>query len=46
MDLNRKALDYIGKSTGAYSSNIGMRKQTGWTQNTGHNQDEDLTWLL
>lgn len=46
MELNRKALDYIGRSSGAYNSNTGMLKQTGWTQNTGHNQDEDLTWLL
>jgi hypothetical protein len=47
MDLNRKTLDYFGKGSGAYSSVSGMRKDTGWSMNTGQRgQDEDLTWLL
>jgi len=46
MDLNRKTLDYFGKGMGVYSNNSGRRKDTGWTMNTQHNQDEDLTWLL
>jgi hypothetical protein len=47
MDLNRKTLDYFGKGSGAYSSVAGMRKDSGWTMNTGQRgQDEDLTWLL
>jgi hypothetical protein len=48
MDLNRKALDYFGNpSSGVYNSTMGMRKDTGWTMNTGKTgMDEDLTWLL
>jgi hypothetical protein len=46
MELNRKTLDYFGKSSGAYSSNASMNKQTGWSWETGNGDNEDLRWLL
>jgi len=46
IEMHRKTLDYYGKSSGVYSNTSGMRKETGWSMTTQHNQDEDLTWLL
>jgi hypothetical protein len=46
MELNRKTLDYFGKSSGAYSSNAAMNRQTGWSWETGNGSNEDLRWLL
>jgi hypothetical protein len=47
MDLNRKTLDYFGNGRGVYSNTAGMRKETGWSMDTGKKgEDEDLTWLL
>lgn len=46
IELNRKALDFVQKSSGVYNSSSGMLKTTGWTQNIGHQLDEDLTWLI
>jgi len=47
IEMHRKTLDYFGASAGAYSSNAGMMKNSGWTMPTGHTgMDEDLTWLI
>ena len=47
IEMHRKTLDYFGASAGAYSSNVGMMKNSGWTMPTGHTgMDEDLTWLI
>lgn len=47
IEMHRKTLDYFGASAGAYSSNAGMMKNSGWTMHTGHTgMDEDLTWLI
>jgi hypothetical protein len=47
MDLNRKTLDYFGNGRGVYNNTAGMRKETGWSMDTGkRGDDEDLTWLL
>ena len=47
IEMHRKTLDYFGASAGAYSSNAGLMKNSGWTMPTGHTgMDEDLTWLI
>ena len=47
IEMHRKTLDYFGASAGAYSSNAGLMKNSGWTMPTGHTgMHEDLTWLL
>lgn len=47
IELNRKTLDYLGNpGQGVYSNVSTSRKETGWSQNVGHQLDEDLTWLL
>lgn len=46
MDLTKRALTHITKttSTGVYTP--GIAKQTGWSTPIGHNSQEDLTWLI
>tara|TARA_R110000765_G_scaffold88912_5_gene169948 strand:- start:619 stop:1995 length:1377 start_codon:yes stop_codon:yes gene_type:complete len=45
MDLNRKSLGGIGKSTAVYTSTT-SQKGSGWEWNTGDKDNDDLTWLL
>ena len=44
IELTKRSLDYITKTSPVVYT-PGIVKQTGWTMNNGHNQ-EDLTWLI
>ena len=51
IEVQRKTLDYFGKSSGVYNGRSGMLKDSGWSMNVKNNGKgnigvEDLTWLL
>ena len=45
MDLNRKSIGGIGRSTGVYTSGAD-KKGAGWSWESGDKDNDDLTWLL
>jgi hypothetical protein len=48
IELNKKTLDYMGNSHGAFKATGNNMKEMGWAMQIGSNQTppEDLTWLI
>lgn len=46
IELTKRSLDYITKTTGPAVYTPGLARQTGWSISNGHGQQEDISWLI